>query len=479
MELHIYKNELHFCMPRQHPAAAEPELWLGELKLLSLPFPKAVAAPEARYHFSYPLSRRMKRFIEHPSQLHIRVNGLAITASINEQVIWKQQNRLPAAYLEDLYHAAWCFNHKGQLHHPADQSLSTLPLKLKMSANAKGFTRFTLTASGDSALRYLHQNIGIFVDHYKVSVASIQLNSQKDQSIKATFIINNTLVYAIAKRHELRLLLDDEFYRIPAKLLLWLYSDEQKVQTLPADYLENIQQGFQLNSKGVLIKPKDENPLWLEHTLKLYQRAQQYFREKYQYELYLTGGTLLGYARSGGVISFDKDFDSGYLSKHTEPDAIKAEFKHIILDLLQSGEDIRLITRVGKKFRCDYFMWFDKSGCHIDVFPGAIINKQYRRPTFVFTELNHDDFQPFVAARFNGYDVMVPRHYEKKVEAVYGPGWRSPDPFWKKVKSERIIQYRQQIMLNQQDFLEIAKYSRAEGEQMQRAITNNSFSIQF
>ena len=214
--------------------------------------------------------------------------------------------------------------------------------------------------------------------------------------------------------------------------------------------------------------------------MKLYQRSQLYFKDKYGYELYLTGGTLLGFARAGGgVISIDKDFDSGYLSKHTEPAAIKAEFKAIIRDLLQAGEDIRLITRVGKKFRSDYFMWFDKRGCHIDLFPGAFINGYYRRPTFVDTTLTKDDFFPFVATRFNGYDVMVPNQVEKKVAAVYGVGWRTPDPFWKKVKSDTIKSYRREIMLTEKDFLELAEFSIREGEFICDMISRGEFSIQY
>ncbi|AEG31695.1 LicD family protein [Thiomicrospira cyclica] len=240
-----------------------------------------------------------------------------------------------------------------------------------------------------------------------------------------------------------------------------------------------LEQGYLLNKKGRLVKPKNENQYWINSTLEHYTRARKIFNQEFGLDLYVVGGTLLGFARSGGVIGFDKDFDSGYISKYSDVNKIHDEYKHIILTLLKLGEDIRLVTKVGKKIRSDYFMWFDHTGHHIDIFPAAFIDGFYKRPTFVDTKLTPEDFYPMRKESFHGHSILVPKNYTKKVESVYGANWKTPDPFWKKIKSPAIIEYRKTLMLTPQDLLEIADYSEREGEFIKQAILSGGYQVQY
>lgn len=266
---------------------------------------------------------------------------------------------------------------------------------------------------------------------------------------------------------------------LPISFFQFVILGQVSGQHLIDECRQQLHQGYLLNNKGRLARPKSADTAWVSDTGALFQKARSVFKQRWGYELYLTGGSLLGFARTGGVIDFDKDFDSGYLSNHTEPDALRNEFKNIILSLLRDGEDIRLVTRVGKKIRCDYFMWYDSSGAHIDVFPGCFIDGYYRRPTFVQTSLTREDFEPFKLAKFSGFEVTVPRNYEKKVAAVYGSGWRYPDPFWEKVKSPEMLEWRRSIMLTELDLLEIAAHSKAEGDFIKSAVQRGSLVVQY
>ena len=101
---------------------------------------------------------------------------------------------------------------------------------------------------------------------------------------------------------------------------------------------------------------------------------------------------------------------------------------------------------------------------HIDVFPGALIGGRYRRPTFVQTELSREDLFPLRQEQLRGRDILVPRDYEKKLAAVYGPDWHTPDPFWEKIRPPALQEYFRQIQLSEGDLLEIADLSPTERE---------------
>jgi len=253
----------------------------------------------------------------------------------------------------------------------------------------------------------------------------------------------------------------------------WPKEFRSRASTHP-DLTSRLARGYKLDRAGVVVLPKNINEVWLRSVFGLYDRARAWFSANYGYELYPVGGTLLGYARNGEVISFDNDFDTGYLSKHTSPDEIRREYKEIIIRLLQEGVDVQIVTSSNPpRIRRDY-LWYGDGKNHIDIFVGAFINGKYRRPTFVDTQLTPDDMFPFKTAKMNGYEILVPKDVEKKVAAVYGPGWRTPDPLWTKVRSPEIIAYREQISLTPEDLLEVAAVSPKEGARIRELVESGA-----
>jgi hypothetical protein len=431
-----------------------------------------------RTQFHFHISSKIKAYIHNADSLYIIANGEKLVVNTNSLVIDDLKYQLPFLQLKTNISSFLCFNKHGEFV-SNDLSILSSGFSIEVNKAKKNTLKFMFSGPANSLSNLLHKNVDIFLDDLKFGVASIQHQENDKEILQFMFNLNSDLVNELTIFHYLRIKISNKFYYIPDSLFITKLDALKIPNKIEPRSHKLLNKGFLLNKKGKLVETKENDVNWLKNTLALYHRADTTFEKEFGYELYITGGTLLGYARTGGVIGFDKDFDSGYISRFSNPEDIKQEFKKIILTLLKLGEDIRLITRVGRKFRCDYFMWFDKTGEHIDVFPAAFINGFYRRPTFVNTTLTASDIYPLKHALFDGYAVKVPNNFKKKVAAVYGEAWHSPDPFWKKIKSSEIIEYRISIMLTKEDFLEIAEYSQHDGEFIRETIANNDFKIQF
>lgn len=334
-----------------------------------------------------------------------------------------------------------------------------------------------VTVLGTSTSTMGPSTVSIFIDDRKIAgvpVQRVDAFSLPSPGSYFTFKLSRDLIEGLDARTDVVLEIGGARYPLPEELY---GSFERGVHTDEAPSVQFAARGYLLDAKGLLSPPRDRNEEWLSHTFGHYARARTWFKDRLGHDLYLVGGTLLGFARSGQVIAFDKDFDTGYVSRHTDPNLIREEFRDIILALLKEGEDIRLLT-AKPRVRRDYFMWHSKSGEHIDIFPGALVDGHYRRPTFVNVPLTREDFLPLRSERFNGVEVMVPKNMERKVAAVYGPGWRHPDPFWRKVKSPDTIAYRKTIMLTDDDLRAIAQVSRREGALLQQLLETGKLKTQ-
>lgn len=272
--------------------------------------------------------------------------------------------------------------------------------------------------------------------------------------------------------------LDGEPLELPRKIFGPLWPSPVKEGASQETTILEAKDGKVLNKRGVLVVPRNRDEEWMRETFSIYMLAQRWFAEHLNYELFLAGGTLLGFARDRDVIAFDSDFDSSYVSKHEKPEELRAEFKSIIVALLKEGHDIRLLS-TSSKVRRDYFMWHGEGGRHIDIFPASLSGGRYRRPTFVDVPLARDDLFPMKVERMRGMDVIVPRDFEKKVAAVYGASWQRPDPHWKKVRTPEVIEFRHKIMLSDEDIHEIAQYSKTERTQLLTMIQSRNCPTQY
>ena len=136
-------------------------------------------------------------------------------------------------------------------------------------------------------------------------------------------------------------------------------------------------------------------------------------------------GTLLGAVREGGVLGHDSDADIAYVSEHSAPvDVIRESFRlqravqeRGFETVRYSGAAFKVLVREADGFRRG-----------IDVFAGFLDGGRLYLMGEVGVPFEEDWLYPLATATFEGAEVPVPARPEKLLEAMYGPGWRQPDP---------------------------------------------------
>jgi len=159
--------------------------------------------------------------------------------------------------------------------------------------------------------------------------------------------------------------------------------------------------------------------------LALYARVRDAFEAEFGIPLLILYGTLLGQHRSGSFIPGDDDFDVGYVSDQTAPDALRAQAARMIEALVARGFEIALNAE-GKPFRirdaaAPPGLWLDNRPVFAPGDGHVWLHKQAR------LQMDLADFTP-VKAWMNGTEVLKPRATETFLAQYYGPGWRVPDP---------------------------------------------------
>lgn len=181
-----------------------------------------------------------------------------------------------------------------------------------------------------------------------------------------------------------------------------------------------------LDKKGFLRLGAGQIKARQDGYLALYSRARAVFRAEFGKPLIILCGTLLGQTRDGDFIPEDDDFDVGYVSEHTRPEAVKAEAVDMIERLVARGFTVQ-INREGKPFRLSD----DQSGVslHLDSTPifsrndGHVwLHKLARLP------IGLNGLRQTRTALMRDTEVDIPAEAEAFLAAYYGPDWRVPDP---------------------------------------------------
>ncbi|MCC5968287.1 MAG: hypothetical protein JJU24_19425 [Natronohydrobacter sp.] len=160
--------------------------------------------------------------------------------------------------------------------------------------------------------------------------------------------------------------------------------------------------------------------------LDLYTRARTAFMEEFNKPLFVLYGTLLGQHRGGDFIPGDDDFDVGYVSEQTTPEAVKAEAIEIMERLVKRGM-IVLLNREGKPHR----LRDAQSGVeiHLDNRPVFTMNDGHVwLHKLARLDMDLDEFRNVETARLRETEIFKPRGTEAFLAAYYGPNWRVPDP---------------------------------------------------
>jgi hypothetical protein len=153
---------------------------------------------------------------------------------------------------------------------------------------------------------------------------------------------------------------------------------------------------------------------------------------------FLAYGTLLGAVRQGDFIGHDSDADLGYVSERDHPVDASLESFRLQRRLTRMGFEISRYSGLAFKV---IVRESDGSPRGLDVFGGFL-----REGTlYLMGEVGHpfqrDWLEPRTEVTLAGRTFPAPREPERLLEAMYGPGWRVPDPAYK-FETPRMVQRR-------------------------------------
>lgn len=136
-------------------------------------------------------------------------------------------------------------------------------------------------------------------------------------------------------------------------------------------------------------------------------------------------GTLLGAVREGRVIGHDDDADVGYLSHHVDPvDVVRESFT---LQRRLHARGLHITRYSGAAFKIDVRVATGRT-VGLDVFAGYLDGGHLAMMGEVFTRFERSWLLPLGEVVLEGRTFPAPARPEKLLEAMYGPGWRVPDP---------------------------------------------------
>jgi SAM-dependent methyltransferase len=194
--------------------------------------------------------------------------------------------------------------------------------------------------------------------------------------------------------------------------------------------------GYVFGQTGHLQLSKKLDKKWQKAVLDLYNDVRIVLAEAYGYDVFLAYGSMLGAVREGGFIGHDLDFDSAFVSKHTDGADAASELRDIALLLIDRGFDV---AGVGTHLHVHPI---DDPDTRIDLFHHYFDASGRMRFPFGFagdSVVEASDWQGTKEIDFLGTRVLVPTNGEQIVEHLYGSDWRIPQPgfAWRRDRTDR------------------------------------------
>lgn len=140
---------------------------------------------------------------------------------------------------------------------------------------------------------------------------------------------------------------------------------------------------------------------------------------------FLGYGTLLGAVREGSVLGHDSDADVCYVSEHQNPVDVTRESFRLQREMERLG--LRTSRYSGAAFRVEVIEG-DGHVRGLDVFGGFFSGGRLYVLGEVGVEFERSWLYPLTTGLLEGVEMPVPAQPERLLEAMYGPGWRVPDP---------------------------------------------------
>ena len=154
---------------------------------------------------------------------------------------------------------------------------------------------------------------------------------------------------------------------------------------------------------------------------------------KYDFDVCLDGGTLLGAARNNDLIPTDDDIDIFYISKQNNLTEVLKEFNNKIKPLLERKgyvvEPISWTVRKNKKLLFGQYH-ITKNDITLDLWASWFNSSDKFYLSHCITgELIKENIYPLKQLKLKDRTYCVPNDYEKLLELLYKKDWRIPDNY--------------------------------------------------
>jgi hypothetical protein len=191
----------------------------------------------------------------------------------------------------------------------------------------------------------------------------------------------------------------------------------------PARLRQRMANGYIFDQFGKLRLSKKLDTEWQQNVMGLFAGVRATAKEKFDYDLFLVYGSLLGAVREGGFIGHDIDLDTAFICRATDGPGAAAELRELAFGLIDAGY-------VVESFRTHLHV-SDDAGTRIDVFH-LYFDKDDRLclPFGIAgtTTVTRADWRGVEEIDLPGGRGTVPVNKEQFVEHLYGADWRSPKP---------------------------------------------------
>lgn len=154
-----------------------------------------------------------------------------------------------------------------------------------------------------------------------------------------------------------------------------------------------------------------------------------FFKQRFDLDLYLIYGTLLGAVRENDFIADDKDIDVAYMSKYHDFDDIVKE----MVEIYQVFFDMKLVRDFGNiktypKYCGHAHLYYPTRRTEFDIWTSWIDRAGKFNFWFIGKELDASILYPLSSVQLRNRIVNVPHKYKVLLNFIYSNNWKKPRP---------------------------------------------------
>jgi hypothetical protein len=208
-------------------------------------------------------------------------------------------------------------------------------------------------------------------------------------------------------------------------------------------------EGYYLNKKGKVV-PHNILESRQDFYLNIYSRVSALLYKEFGLVVFASHGTLLGLYRDGALIPHDDDFDTCYISSHSNAANIKLERLAVMKYLKASGLSPSFSPSGSIRVRDDNF------NLHIDLMPAWFSDGFFNISSFTSMEADKSDIFPPSYLLLDDTKIPAFANTEKFLTHQYGQ-WKVPEPGFRYELPARCLSNRKLLSPSEEEVLLFAR----------------------